>query len=108
MNFDEIYDDYKKSGYSPKFKEKNITEILLHQAAKKNFSHIGLKKLPKMKDLKIEYDNLLASKKKAYSSYHDVKKEKVEVLNAKQNVELLLDMEKYIPNHEKKKDQRSL
>ncbi len=104
----ETYDAYKKSGYSPKFKEANITKILLHQGAKKHFIDLELKKLPKMQALKLEYDNLLIEKKKAYSSYHDVKKEKQEVLNAKQNVEALLDTEKNASYQVKKKDQQSL
>ena len=85
---------YKKSGYSAKFKEQNIADILLNQAAKNYFKEIGLKKLPKMQDLKNEYDNLLTNKKKAYSKYSSIKKEKQDILNAKQNVEQLLDIEK--------------
>ena len=99
-----VYDDYKKSGYSPKFKEENITDILLHQGAKKHFTDIGLKKLPKMQDLKIEYANLLTGKKKAYSKYNDAKKEMQDVLNAKQNVEDLLNIKKTQQEQTNKKD----
>ncbi|WP_409967791.1 relaxase/mobilization nuclease domain-containing protein [Bengtsoniella intestinalis] len=102
------YDRYKQSGYSPKFKEDNITEILLHQAAKNHFKSLSLTKLPKMADLKSEYAALLSQKKKAYKECSDLKQEMQEVLNAKRNVEVLLDMDNLAPETEKKKDQQSL
>ena len=40
------------AGYNKKFRAEHETEILLHQAAKEFFDKQGLKKLPKMKDLK--------------------------------------------------------
>jgi len=103
-----IYEDYKKSGYSHKFKEENMAEILLHQAAKNHFKEIGLNKLPKMADLKTEYDGLFAEKKKAYAKYKALKKEKQEILNAKANVEQLLETEKTEEQSQKKKDEPSL
>lgn len=90
----EVYEAYKKSGYSKKFKEENITEILLHQGAKKQFSELGFNgKLPKMADLKQEYATLLTDKKKAYSRYNEIKKEHKEIMIAKQNISLLLSEE---------------
>ena len=88
------YDDYKKSGYSAEFKEQNIADILLNQSAKKHFTELELKKLPKMQNLRVEYGNLLTNKKKMYSKYNVVKKEMQDVLNAKQNVEYLLNVAK--------------
>ena len=103
-----VYEDYKKSGYSSKFKEEHITEILLHQAAKDHFKSLNLKKLPKMADLKTEYATLLNEKKKAYSKYNSLKKEMVEILNAKANVEQLLDIQNDEKLQEKKRTQQSL
>ena len=95
------YDKYKKSGYSEKFKEENIAEILLHKASIKHFKETGLEKLPKMADLKIEREALSLKKKKLYSSYHNMKKEMQELAIAKQNIEQVLEMNK--PKKEKQK-----
>lgn len=103
-----IYEDYKKSGYSAKFKEEHITEILLHQAAKDHFKSLNLTKLPKMADLKTEYATLFAEKKKAYSKYNSLKKEMVEILNAKANVEQLLNIENMEQQQDKKRIDQTL
>lgn len=103
-----IYDDYKKSGYSPKFKEENITTILLHQAAKNHFKEIGLPKLPKMAELTREYATLLTEKKKAYSKYNSLRREMQEILNAKANVEQLLEIDVKDAEQQKKKGDKSL
>lgn len=47
----ETYVAYRKAGYSRKFREEHEQEILLHQAAKNAFDEMGVKKLPKVKDL---------------------------------------------------------
>ncbi len=99
----QTYNEYKKSGYNAKFKEKNIEEILLHQAAKNYFIELNLEKLPKMKDLKVEYAELLTKKKKDYVKYNSVRSEMQEVLNAKKNVESILE----IKNVDKEQQQKS-
>ena len=53
------YDAYRKSGYSKKFLDAHREEITLHKAAKAAFDEAGLKKLPKVKELSIEYVELL-------------------------------------------------
>ena len=60
----EIYVVYRKAGYSKKFREEYEEEILLHQAAKNAFDEMGIKKLPKVKELQTEYAKLLEEKKK--------------------------------------------
>ena len=45
---------YRKAGYSKKFREEHEKEILLHQAAKNAFDEMGVKKLPKVKELQTE------------------------------------------------------
>jgi hypothetical protein len=42
----QTYIDYRKAGYSKKFRETHEADILLHQTAKKAFDELGLKKLP--------------------------------------------------------------
>ena len=64
----EVYVAYRKAGYSKKFREEHEEEILLHQAAKNAFDEMGVKKLPKVKELQTEYAKLLEEKKKTTAS----------------------------------------
>ena len=58
-----VYDAYRKAGYSKRFLDTHREEITLHKAAKTAFDEAGLKKLPKAKDLSIEYAELLKRRK---------------------------------------------
>ena len=82
-----------KAGYSKKFREEHEEEILLHQAAKNAFDEMGVKKLPKVKELQTEYAKLLEEKKKAYAEYRRSREEMRELLTAKANVDRVLKME---------------
>ena len=84
---------YRKAGYSKKFREEHEEEILLHQAAKNAFDEMGVKKLPKVKELQTEYAKLLEEKKKTYAEYRRSREEMREVLTAKANVDRVLKME---------------
>ena len=81
---------YRKAGYSRKFREEHEEEILLHQAAKNAFDEMGVKKLPKVKDLQAEYAKLLEEKKKTYAEYRRSREEMRELLTAKANVDRVL------------------
>ena len=87
------YVAYRKAGYSKKFREKHEEEILLHQAAKNAFDEMGVKKLPKVKELQTEYAKLLEEKKKIYAEYRRSREEMREFLTAKANVDRVLKME---------------
>ena len=87
------YVAYRKAGYSKKFREKHEEEILLHQAAKNAFDEMGVKKLPKVKELQTEYAKLLEEKKKTYAEYRRSREEMRELLTAKANVDRVLKME---------------
>ena len=89
----EVYVDYRKAGYSKKFREEHEEEILLHQAAKNAFDEMGVKKLPKVKELQTEYAKLLEEKKKTYAEYRRSREEMRELLTAKANVDRVLKME---------------
>src|SRR5699024_8955147 len=89
----ETYVAYRKAGYSRKFREEHEEEILLHQAAKNAFDDMGVKKLPKVKELQAEYVRLLEDKKKTYAEYRRSREEMRELLAAKANVDRLLNME---------------
>ena len=96
----ENYVAYRKAGYSRKFREEHEQEILLHQAAKNAFDEMGVKKLPKVKDLQAEYAKLLEEKKKTYAEYRRSREEMRELLTAKANVDRVLKMDE-----EQKKEQ---
>ena len=89
----EVYVTYRKAGYTKKFREEHEEEILLHQAAKNAFDEMGVKKLPKVKELQTEYAKLLEEKKKTYAEYRRSREEMRELLTAKANVDRVLKME---------------
>ena len=89
-----VYDAYRKAGYSKRFLEAHREEITLHRAAKAAFDEAGLKKLPKAKDLSIEYAELLKKKKEAYPDYRKARDEMQELMKAQKNVEMFFAEEK--------------
>ena len=103
----EIYVAYRQAGYSKKFRQEHEAEILLHQAAKNAFDDMGVKKLPKVKELQTDYAKLLEEKKKIYAEYRRSREEMRELLTAKANVDRLLKMdEEQKQEKEKDHDQR--
>ncbi len=54
---------------------------------------MGVKKLPKVKELQAEYSLLLEEKKKTYAEYRRSGEEMRELLAAKANVDRLMGME---------------
>ena len=89
-----VYDAYRKAGYNKRFLEAHREEITLHKAAKAAFDEPGLKKLPKAKDLSIEYAELLKKKKEAYPDYRKARDEMQELMKAQKNVEMFFAEEK--------------
>lgn len=85
----EVYEEYRKSGYSKKFLEANREAITIHKAAKKAFDELGVKKLPKVKDLSAEYAQVLADKKKMYAEYRQVRDKTQELLVTQRNIAAL-------------------
>ena len=90
----DVYAAYRKAGYSKKFLEAHREEIELHKAAKAAFDEADLKKLPKVKDLNVEYSELLSQKKAAYPEYRKAKEEMQELVRAQKNVERFFAEEK--------------
>jgi hypothetical protein len=97
----EIYIQYRKSGYSKDFFEKQREQITLHKAAKKAFDECGLQKLPTTKDLNKEYYELMNEKKQMYLQYHNLKNEMQELMKAKKNVERFLSDEEKTEERER-------
>ena len=87
-----VYVEYRKAGYSKKYRTARESEILLHQAAKNHFDELGIKKLPSVKALREEYADLLEQKRKAYSAYKQVRNDMKELHNVRANVEYLLEI----------------
>lgn len=96
----DVYADYRKSGYSKKSLEEHRQEILLHKAAKNAFDELHLKKLPKVKDLSVEYAEILEEKKKLYGEYRQVKKNMQEIQRAK------YDIDQFLKSDEEQKKER--
>lgn len=101
----EVYEQYRKSGYSKKFAEEHREEITIHKAAKKAFTELG-GKLPKIKELNAEYAQVLAVKKKAYSEYHQAKKDMQDYVTAKHNIDMILGESQREEQEQKKQKQK--
>ena len=86
----DVYEAYRKAGYSKKFLAEHEQDIQIHKAAKKAFDELGMTKLPTVKSLQAEYEALLAEKQAAYGDYRRVKEEMRELLTIKTNVDKLL------------------
>jgi len=89
------YVEYRKAGYSKKFKAEHETDILLHQTAKRYFDELGFgkdKKLPTVASLRAEYAPMLDEKKQAHREYKQAKAEMQSLLTARSNVQRLLDI----------------
>ena len=103
----DVYVAYRKSGYNKKFFEEHREEISLHKAAKEAFGKQE-GKIPKMKDLNVEYTAVLAKKKEAYSEYRRAKSEMQEFVKAKHNIDLFMGEEQLQEqDHKKNKDKET-
>lgn len=101
----DVYVEYRKAGYSKKFFEAHREEITIHKAAKQAFDELGLKKIPRVKELNEEYYKLMAEKKKLSSEYYETRSSMQELLKAQKNVEMFLDAEQKQEEREKQKEQ---
>ena len=89
----EIFVGYKKSGYSKKYYAEHERELVLYKAARETFEKLPNKKIPKIKELNVEYSELLNKKKELYSAYRQSKKEMQDFLTAKHNVDSFLQIQ---------------
>ena len=100
----DIYAEYRKSGYSKKFFEEHREAITLHKAAKDAFSQIE-GKIPKIKELNQEYEQVLQEKKKTYAEYRQARQEMKDIQTAKYNVDQFLKKAAQEDQPEKQKKQ---
>ena len=97
----DVYVAYRKSGYSKKFLEEHEADIIIHKAAKKAFDEMGVKKLPTVKSLQVEFADLLTVKKEAYAELRKVRDELRELTVHKANYEELRNLEEREKRKEK-------
>lgn len=90
----DVYIAYRQSGYSKQFYAEHEAEILLHKAAKTAFGALPGRKIPSLKELNVEFESLLAAKKKAYDEYQQARREMQDVLTAKANVDAILGIDR--------------
>ena len=103
----DTYVAYRKAGYSKKSERNMRKKSCSIRPAKNAFDDMGVKKLPKGKELQAEYARLLEEKKKTYAEYRRSREEMRELLAAKANVDRLLKMEaEHDGEKEKDHDQR--
>ena len=86
----EIFAQYKASGYSKNFLEKHEGEIVLHRTAKKTFDKLGVKKLPSVKIINKDFNEILKHKRLIYEEYYSARKRYKELLTHKANIGLVL------------------
>lgn len=97
----DVYVGYRKSGYSKKYLEEHEADIIIHRAAKKAFDELGLKKLPTVKSLQVEFADRLREKKEAYAELKKVRDELRDLAVHTANYEELRDLEEREKRKEK-------
>ena len=76
-------------------------DIIIHRAAKKAFDELGLKKLPTVKSLQVEFAQLLTEKKDAYAELKKIRDELRDLSVHTANYEELRNLEEREKNKEK-------
>ena len=71
----DVYVAYHKAGYSKKFLSEHESDIIKHKAAKKFFDDRGMKKWPKIKKLRADFDELVAKKRALNAERKKIEKE---------------------------------
>ena len=99
------YEAYRKAGYSRKFFEAHREEIMIHKAAKKAFDELGVKRIPRVKDLNAEYARLMAEKKQTFAEYRKARDEVKEYLIVQENIASLYEAERKENEADRKRQQ---
>lgn len=97
----DVYVAYRKAGYSKKFLAEHEDDIVIHRAAKKAFDELGVKKLPTIKSLQVEFAEQLKAKKEAYAELKKVRDELRDLAVHTANYEELRDLEEREKRKEK-------
>ena len=86
-----VYKEYRKSGYSRKYRSEHEGDIIIHQTAKKAFDELGIGKLPSVASLNEETAQLSREKKIAYHEYVKARADMKSLLTAKANIDKLIN-----------------
>jgi hypothetical protein len=90
----DIYAEYRQSKKSEEFYEKYRAAITLYETARDTLRAMsGGQKLPSMKSLKAEKENLVASKNAEYEAYQNARTEQRDLQTIYTNVRKMLGME---------------
>lgn len=104
MKTKDAYAEYKQSGYSKTVYEKYESELILHKTARAYFDKMKLEKLPSIKSLQTQEQQLFADKNQAYGRYKKAKKDMQEITTVKANVKSILTLshlKRYKKRHRK-------
>lgn len=89
-----VYAEYRAKGYSKKFYAEHADEIETHKAAKRFFDELGVSKLPSVKELSAEYQQLADKKGGWYRELHGINDEQRELVVCKKIVDEILGEQK--------------
>lgn len=102
----QVYDAYRKSKNKAAFLAEHRTEIALYEAAKKQLASMqGDGKLPSMKVLKAEKENLTAQKNQLYEDYSMLKARMRELETVQKNIDAMLHPHEQ--QHDPKREERT-
>lgn len=99
------YEAYRKAGYSKKYFEAHQEELTIHKAAKQAFDELGVKKIPRVKELNIEYAKLLKEKKEKFKEYREASSQVKEYAAVRENIASLYDAERKEKDAERQRRQ---
>lgn len=89
----DFYTAYRKNGYSKKYFAEHEKEIREHKKVKEIFEKLPDGIIPKLKDLRKEYGELIEANRPDFQKYVQLRKERKDYLIARKNLELLLSRE---------------
>lgn len=89
-NTKDIYTAYRESGYSIKYYDENLEDILLHQSAKRAFDSIASSKIRSLRELQQEFNTCRDAKKVLMKDYIKQKNLMKEALTVQLNVDHLI------------------
>jgi len=97
------YAAYRNAKRPGEFYEQHHEDIEMHLAAKRAFDDLGVKKLPSVAQLNVEFSELSTQRKAQYETYKTARKEMLEWGATKSNIEAMLRVTDKDKNHERER-----
>ena len=85
----DVYVEYRKAGYSKKFLEAHTQAIQMHRRAKQSFDKLGVKKIPKVKELNQQISECYDKKKNMVEEYYQLKEETRKMMVVRENMRII-------------------